>query len=270
MVVTSPGAPDFIFSPSSAYEADNFANSTGKDMRGGFENGAVFDVEWKEVEDPEGLTLATYPIIKNTDFAAFERGEGMWWDEGKVWFISTSGGAANAGQVWVYDPVTNKLIMEFESPSREIMWGPDNIAARPQAGTRLVCEDGGTNPKRLIGLTSGLDTFHFADNRIKLSLDDLAIADSVLPGVLANFWDEIIREGDVAAICEKLYETCPLGNPECDAECTAMVSSYKRSFESSEWAGATFWGDWLFVNVQSPGITFAITGPWARGAFATS
>src|SRR5690606_3778179 len=25
-------------------------------------------------------------------------------------------------------------------------------------------------------------------------------------------------------------------------------------------------GDWLFVNLQSPGITFAITGPWRRGA----
>jgi secreted PhoX family phosphatase len=38
-------------------------------------------------------------------------------------------------------------------------------------------------------------------------------------------------------------------------------------FSSSEWAGATFEpddGDWLFVNLQSPGITFAITGPFRR------
>lgn len=37
----------------------------------------------------------------------------------------------------------------------------------------------------------------------------------------------------------------------------------------SEWAGATFspiLGEWLFVNLQSPGITFAITGPWDHGA----
>jgi secreted PhoX family phosphatase len=35
----------------------------------------------------------------------------------------------------------------------------------------------------------------------------------------------------------------------------------------SEWAGATFSPDgrWLFVNIQTPGITFAITGPWHRG-----
>ncbi|MBA2946876.1 alkaline phosphatase PhoX [Streptomyces himalayensis] len=38
---------------------------------------------------------------------------------------------------------------------------------------------------------------------------------------------------------------------------------------ASEWAGSVFEpknGNWLFVNIQTPGITFAITGPWALGA----
>jgi secreted PhoX family phosphatase len=36
----------------------------------------------------------------------------------------------------------------------------------------------------------------------------------------------------------------------------------------SEFAGATFSpdGETLFVNIQSPGITFAISGPWEDGA----
>ena len=41
------------------------------------------------------------------------------------------------------------------------------------------------------------------------------------------------------------------------------------NFSGSEWAGATFEpkkGHWLFVNIQTPGITFAITGPWKKGA----
>jgi secreted PhoX family phosphatase len=40
------------------------------------------------------------------------------------------------------------------------------------------------------------------------------------------------------------------------------------SFTGSEFAGACYSpdGDWLFVNVQSPGITLAITGPWRTGA----
>jgi secreted PhoX family phosphatase len=40
------------------------------------------------------------------------------------------------------------------------------------------------------------------------------------------------------------------------------------NFAGSEFAGACYSpdGDWLFANVQSPGITFAITGPWQKGA----
>ncbi len=50
----------------------------------------------------------------------------------------------------------------------------------------------------------------------------------------------------------------------------AAAKGYGRTdYTGSEWAGATFEpqrGEWLFVNLQSPGITFAITGPWRRGA----
>jgi secreted PhoX family phosphatase len=40
-------------------------------------------------------------------------------------------------------------------------------------------------------------------------------------------------------------------------------------YRGSEWAGSVFEplsGNWLFVNLQSPGITLAITGPWRQGA----
>ncbi len=38
-------------------------------------------------------------------------------------------------------------------------------------------------------------------------------------------------------------------------------------YRQNEWAGACYSpdGNWLFVNIQTPGITFAITGPWKRG-----
>ena len=41
----------------------------------------------------------------------------------------------------------------------------------------------------------------------------------------------------------------------------------KGDFRTEEWAGATFSSDgkWLFVNIQTPGLTFAITGPWEDG-----
>ena len=41
----------------------------------------------------------------------------------------------------------------------------------------------------------------------------------------------------------------------------------KGDYRQSEWAGAWYSPDrqWLFVNIQTPGITFAITGPWGAG-----
>ena len=48
---------------------------------------------------------------------------------------------------------------------------------------------------------------------------------------------------------------------------TGQRNGLAGDFRASEFAGATFSPDgrWLFVNVQSPGITMAITGPWERG-----
>ncbi len=45
------------------------------------------------------------------------------------------------------------------------------------------------------------------------------------------------------------------------------VHDIKGDFRAQEWAGATFSpdGNWLFVNIQKPGVTFAITGPWEAG-----
>jgi secreted PhoX family phosphatase len=46
------------------------------------------------------------------------------------------------------------------------------------------------------------------------------------------------------------------------------VNGIVGNFSGSEWAGACYSpdGKWLFANLQSPGITFAITGPWKSGA----
>jgi uncharacterized repeat protein (TIGR03803 family) len=38
-------------------------------------------------------------------------------------------------------------------------------------------------------------------------------------------------------------------------------------YRGMEWAGVCYSpdGQWLFANIQTPGVTFAITGPWGRG-----
>jgi len=46
---------------------------------------------------------------------------------------------------------------------------------------------------------------------------------------------------------------------------------FKGDFRAQEWAGSTFSpdGKWLFVNIQTPGFTIAITGPWDNGPFGS-
>jgi secreted PhoX family phosphatase len=44
------------------------------------------------------------------------------------------------------------------------------------------------------------------------------------------------------------------------------VNGFDQDYSGSEFAGACYSpeGKWLFVNIQSPGISFGITGPWGR------
>ena len=45
------------------------------------------------------------------------------------------------------------------------------------------------------------------------------------------------------------------------------VGPFNQNYAGSEFAGSCYSpdGKWLFVNIQSPGISFAITGPWGSG-----
>lgn len=207
------------------------------DLRGGLTAGTVWDVTWQEVPDPDAQNARCYD--QATDAAIVERGEGCWYDQGKIYFVSTSGGAANLGQIFCYDPRKETLTMLFESSDATAQVdGPDNIAVSPR-GSILMCEDGGSDPKRLVALTKDGNTFPFAENRIALDKGDLSTIDGIYPGTEAFFWDDVGESTD---------------------------GTNRRSFTSREWAGATFYGRWLFVNIQSPGVTFAITGPWENGA----
>lgn len=203
------------------------AGESRKDMTGGFARGETFSVTWQRVEDPEGIQGRAFDSAP--DAAVFSRGEGCWYDSGKIYFVSTDGGAAGLGQVWVYDPETETVSLVYESADADVLDGPDNLALSPRGGI-ILCEDGDSDPKRLISLDRQGRAEEFALNLIDLAPGDVETIDAKYPGVAENFWDDAVGV-----------------------------------YTSSEWAGATFYGKWLFVNIQSPGVTFAITGPWWRG-----
>jgi Bacterial protein of unknown function (DUF839) len=162
---------------------------------------------------------------------------------GKIYFNCTTGGAlgqgertsSGRGQVFVFDPRRQSLQIIFNSTgigagSTECNQ-PDNIAVSPRGGI-VLCEDGSTSvSQKLRGLTPEGGTFLFADNNVNLSEQDSKQADRALRA----------RKGVIRRIAP--------GN-----------------YTGSEWAGACFYEKWMFVNIQTPGITFAITGPWDNGA----
>ncbi len=75
--------------------------------------------------------------------AVFARLEGAFPGDGGIYVVSTNGGEAQAGQVFHYRPTSRdagELTTVFESPSRDVLDGPDNIVVSPRGGL-LMCED---------------------------------------------------------------------------------------------------------------------------------
>lgn len=196
-------------------------------MNNGYANGTVWDTEWVTIDEPESISPRNFSQGFDKGAARFARLEGCWYDTGLVFFASTSGGALRRGQIFAYDPRREQITLVFESRNDDRHpVSPDNLAVSPRGGI-LICEDRSGPLSRLVGLNQVGEVFEFARNNIDLSATDLTVADAHYPGV-AN----AINPG---------------------------------SYTGSEWCGATFHDRWLFVNLQSPGITFAITGPWNQG-----
>ena len=97
--------------------------------------GTTFDVEWVKIDnpDPSGPLDSTgagpdsdHPAIlwQGEGAALFTRLEGAWYGSGRIYFVATDGGIAKEGQIWSYDPGSETITMEYESPDRDIMDGP--------------------------------------------------------------------------------------------------------------------------------------------------
>lgn len=162
------------------------------DTRQGQRVGQRFSVVWYDIPNPNP-TYETREDDPDSTFnqgfgqggAKFNRIEGCWYDEGSIFFVSTSGGdakngdvnqdgfAEGYGQVWEYRPngrsdTGGRLELIFESPNREALDSPDNLTVTPRGGL-ILCEDdagsadrasdthplapGITNVNRLIGLS---------------------------------------------------------------------------------------------------------------------
>ena len=223
--------PHDDFRPGTPHKPSNLAEVGGKlqmlavdghdniDLTGSQIGQGPYHVRWVDIEHPEDHGSDGNGVFQqglDKGGAIFQRLEGAWYGNGVVYFISTSGGGTENGQVWVYDPTVERLWLLFESDGPRTAENPDNITVTtsPRGGL-LLCEDGDAG-QFLLGLTPQGETFRFCRNTVLLNGD---------------------------------------------------INGLMGDFTGSEFAGATFdpTGKWLFVNIQTPGITFAITGPWKDG-----
>jgi secreted PhoX family phosphatase len=214
--------------------------------------GAVLSTHWVQIDDPDPEDAeenASSVLEQGTakGAATFAGLEGLYLKDGIVFFSASDGGDAERGQIWPYVPVDldhGKLILLYESAGRDVLDGPDNICVSPQ-GSILIAEDGDGGD-----WIDGDDSCREAgDNLVRfISPEGIAYDFARVPKTVDLVVDDF----------EDFEEDCtanPLPGPG-------------EIFGASETAGVVFSpdGEWLFLNIQTPGITLAITGPWHKGA----
>jgi len=212
--------------------------------------GTEYALEWVDVPDPDLDSIVApsgFPDISSGDtlsgpfaqaWAAgalrMSRGEGIWYAGGKMFIVDTSTGVDSRGRkgrgngsVWVLDLASQRLSALFVSGHPLAAHNPDNITVSPRGGV-VLCEDGGESPD-VYGPGSRLIGLTSAGESFYLAKNNVELTSSQIAGA-----GKTIEEGD---------------------------------YRDSEFCGAC-WdpnGRTLFVNIQSPGITAAITGPWLQG-----
>ena len=195
--------------------------------------GEVLDTHWVDIDEPDPSDAEDNPGSVYSQGRAkggcrFLGLEGSAWTAGGVTFVASEAGDSENGQVWRYVPTghdTGKLQLLFESPNSKTLNQPDTVGVAPD-GTILLAEDG-----------DGEDA-DGGDNWLRVLTPAGGIANlaKVIAPLDLHYWDP-----------EDFPEAGPTG--------------------ASELAGAAFTpdGQHLFINVQYPGVTCVITGPWHGG-----
>lgn len=210
--------------------------------------GDEYRLEWIDLENPDaspgelpagfpdGSGEASGPFLQAWAGGALRmsRGEGICHHAGKIYVVDTSAGTGlfgrrghGDGAVWEYNPRTQMLRAIFVAGTQMIGDNPDNVMVSPRGGM-ILCENG----------EPVMDRYGPGTRLLGLTVngDSYTFAKNHVQ----------LNLGQIHAAGKKV-----------------IPGDYRRA----EWCGACFdpAGEVLFANLQVPGITFAIWGPWAKG-----
>ena len=106
--------------------------------------GESYPVEWVTIEEPNPLTDTVRVEAQSKGAAIFDRTEGAWTSDRRVWFDCTTGGEAQLGQLWELRPRRGDrgvLRLVYESTSAADLENPDNVVVVPASGDVFLQED---------------------------------------------------------------------------------------------------------------------------------
>jgi secreted PhoX family phosphatase len=210
--------------------------------------GDTHRIEWTDIAhpdaDPGSIPVATsragdkgsgpYLQAQAAGAIRLSKCEGICHRDGKFYVVDSEAGVdalrrvgKGDGAIWEVDPAEGTMRAIFVAGRQLVADNIDNICVSPRGGL-LLCEDG--DP----------------------------VIDRYGPGTRLI---GITRDGDSYAFAKNVVRL----NAEQIAKAGKKVPPH--DYRPEEWAGCCFdaSGEVLFVNLQLPGITFAIWGPWERG-----
>ena len=106
--------------------------------------GESYPVEWVTIDEPDPETDTVRVEAQSKGAAIFDRTEGCWSTDRRVYFDCTTGGESQLGQVWELTPRGRDggdLRLIYESTSLDDLENPDNLVVVPATGDVFLQED---------------------------------------------------------------------------------------------------------------------------------
>jgi uncharacterized protein len=192
--------------------------------------GAKLRCEWVTIDepDPEDADVRPWAVWKQgreKGAAQFLGLEGCKWKAGSCYFVASEGGDEELGQVWRYSP------RGMKHGVLELLYESRDEKYLEEPDTIAVSPRGG-----VVVCEDG-------------DGEDEAGGDNYIRVLAPTGKLETVARNDTPLDLHR-WEEGPKG-----------------AMGRSEWSGACYSpdGKWLFVHLQYPGKTFAITGPWEKG-----